>query len=334
MNMGLGLTSTIVGPLYAFRNVIINHADAAIKLGSNSFGNIYLYQNTIYSTGSGAGPSFFGNNAIADNITSRNNIIWLEHGRLCENWDSSGDRGLNSFDYDALWTNREASGFSWSWYSERYGDLAYFQTTTGQELHAVLVPDPMFVEPGADDFTLQSTSPCIDKGVVLPGFNDADSPWPYQGAAPDIGAYEFGSGTPSSPLLQLSGLSISPSTVEVEENVTISIEARNISEFEGDYTVRLMIDGSEEAIQEFTLAPAAIDVITFTTARDTEGSYSVEIDGLRGEFTVIAPSPFPWALLGGILGGVLAALAVTISLYLVLHRRRTGLTDRAGEVKR
>jgi hypothetical protein len=30
----------------------------------------------------------------------------------------------------------------------------------------------------------------VNAGVVLAGFNDPDSAWPYQGSAPDIGAYE------------------------------------------------------------------------------------------------------------------------------------------------
>jgi VCBS repeat-containing protein len=51
------------------------------------------------------------------------------------------------------------------------------------------------VDAASDDFSLQAGSPAIDKGVVLTGFNDVSSPWPYSGSAPDIGAYEYGSGT-------------------------------------------------------------------------------------------------------------------------------------------
>jgi len=320
MNMGLGLTSTIVGPLYAFRNVIVNHGDAAIKLGSNSFGNIYLYQNTIYSTGSGAGPSFFGNNAIADNITSRNNIIWLEHGRLCENWDSSGDRGLNSFDYDALWTNREAGGFSWSWYNERYGDLAYFQTTTGQELHAVLVPDPMFVEPGADDFTLQSTSPCIDKGVVLPGFNDADSPWPYYGAAPDLGACESAHGSLQGPLHHIA---ITPGSASLEFSQTRQFTATGYDRDNNE------IIGLSFTWSVINAGAGSIDGNGLFTAGMVEGTYAdvvkAEAESIVGYASVSiagTATSFPWGLFGGILGGVLVTLAVATLLYLVLRRRR------------
>jgi hypothetical protein len=43
--------------------------------------------------------------------------------------------------------------------------------------------DPRFV----DGYHLQSTSPAIDQGIVIPGINDG-----YVGAAPDEGAYEYG----------------------------------------------------------------------------------------------------------------------------------------------
>jgi hypothetical protein len=42
-----------------------------------------------------------------------------------------------------------------------------------------------FTNPVNRDYTLRAGSPAIDKGVVVPGFT-------YQGAAPDLGAYEYG----------------------------------------------------------------------------------------------------------------------------------------------
>jgi hypothetical protein len=52
------------------------------------------------------------------------------------------------------------------------------------------------VDANNSNFHLQSTSPCIDIGVIIPGFNDANSAWPYVGSAPDLGAFEFGSSEP------------------------------------------------------------------------------------------------------------------------------------------
>ena len=79
-----------------------------------------------------------------------------------------------------------------------------------------------------------------------------------------------------------------------------------------------MIDGLEEASQELAVAPGATSTVTFTVTRGASGAYSVEINGLGGEFTVTA-SPPPWALLVGTLGGI--AVTVIIPL-LIWHRRR------------
>ena len=47
---------------------------------------------------------------------------------------------------------------------------------------------PLFTNPENADFTLQAGSPCIDAGTIIEGIE-------YFGVAPDMGAYEYGSGT-------------------------------------------------------------------------------------------------------------------------------------------
>ena len=48
--------------------------------------------------------------------------------------------------------------------------------------------DPKFVDPAADDFRLQSDSPAIGAGTsnIAPGITI-----PFNGSAPDIGAFEY-----------------------------------------------------------------------------------------------------------------------------------------------
>jgi hypothetical protein len=128
-------------------------------------------------------------------------------------------------------------------------------------------------------------------------------------------------------------LSISPTTVGRGESVDITVEVTNTGGVEESCTITLLIDSVEEATQELTLTPGAIDAITFTVTRDAAGSYSVEIDGLTGEFTVTAPS-FPWVLFGGVLGGVLAALAAGVALYLVVLRPRDSDRQRIDYLRR
>ena len=45
--------------------------------------------------------------------------------------------------------------------------------------------DPQFVNKRERDYRLKASSPCIDRGKVIPGFTQS-----YEGKAPDIGAYE------------------------------------------------------------------------------------------------------------------------------------------------
>jgi hypothetical protein len=70
-----------------------------------------------------------------------------------------------------------------------YFSFPSFQSGTGQEPHGRW-GKATFVNAAAGDLSLTAGSPGIDQGVVLPGFNDAGSPWFYGGAAPDIGAFE------------------------------------------------------------------------------------------------------------------------------------------------
>jgi len=83
----------------------------------------------------------------------------------------------------------------------------------------------------------------------------------------------------------------------------------------------LLVDGIEEAAQEMTLALGTSGNATFMVSRDVAGTYTVEIDGLTGEFTVVAPSP--WMLVGGIIGGALGILAMAaLAVYFLAFRRK------------
>ena len=183
--IGIAIGSTIIGPVHIFRNTIQEFPDAAFKMGHKSTGTTYIYHNTIYTSHTnGCGPTDFAGFDGIGNVISRNNIYQV--GRYVI--ETIGpDLGGNSYDYDNMFTT-DPTRFV-KWHSDNYTSPAIFQTGTGQELHAISA-DSEFIDPINNDLTLKSTSPCIDQGVILPGFNDADSPWPYHGSAPDLGAYE------------------------------------------------------------------------------------------------------------------------------------------------
>jgi len=138
-------------------------------------------------------------------------------------------------------------------------------------------------------------------------------------------------------------LSISPGEVNIGETVTISVLITNTGDAAGSDKVTLKINGVVEATKDVTLNAGASKEVTFTTAKDVAGSYTVDADGLSGSFTVKEkpappptptpiptptptptpiPSPAPmvnWPLIWGIIGGV---VVVGVIIALIVLRRR------------
>jgi len=90
----------------------------------------------------------------------------------------------------------------------------------------------------------------------------------------------------------LSNLVVSPSTVEPDETVTISVTVMNIGEVEGSYTAELLIDGVK--VDEYTVTLDGFsETVEFTVTEDTDGTYTVSIGELSDSFTVETPTPPP-----------------------------------------
>ena len=130
-----------------------------------------------------------------------------------------------------------------------------------------------------------------------------------------------------------SKLSIAPGEVYIGETVTIVVLVINTGDGAGSYKVTLKINGAVEATQDVTVNANASKEVTFTTAKNVAGSYAVEVDGLKGSFTVkekpalpqppapptpsaptepVSPPSTPapgvnWPLIWGIIGAVVAA---------------------------
>ncbi len=116
-----------------------------------------------------------------------------------------------------------------------------------------------------------------------------------------------------------SALAISPTEVNIGERVTISVLVANTGDLSGSYSVTLTIDNVVVATEDVTLAGGASQKVTFTTAKDVAASYQVEVDGQRGEFTVVKPvppPPFPWWWI------VVGAVVVGLLVYFLVVRRR------------
>ncbi len=83
-----------------------------------------------------------------------------------------------------------------------------------------------------------------------------------------------------------SSLSISPAEVGIEQNVTISVLVGNTGALTGSYEVTLKVNFSVVETKSITLAGGGSQRVSFTTTEDRTGDYVVDVNGLRGTFTV------------------------------------------------
>ena len=91
-----------------------------------------------------------------------------------------------------------------------------------------------------------------------------------------------------------SGLTVTPSSVNVGSPVTISVTVKNTGDLEGTTTVDLLVNSVKEQSKTVTLAGGASQTVTFTVTKTTAGSYTVKVGSLTGSFTVAKP-PTPAA---------------------------------------
>lgn len=174
---GISTVPFMVGPSYMWKNLIINlgtetgGTGSAFKSGGGSgtlysYSRMYLFNNTIYTDGHAIGQGGFGTPPNTFIYTTRNNIFMASNHSINDTvYVKESD-----YDYDLL--------------SKKDGSPATYFYTENQEKHGVFeaatfksVADGLYMAEGAG----------VDKGAVVPNFMDD-----YEGAAPDIGAFELG----------------------------------------------------------------------------------------------------------------------------------------------
>ena len=185
---GVSVAPAQGGPTYIMRNLFTGwethdgYVGYPVKFNVGSdltIDWVYIYHNTCYTAVAGQPGFLFKQYSYWNNIISRNNIYAGTNYAL----ESTSNRNPVDFDYDNLYTT--ASGKLVRWSGNSYTTLSAFYNAEGQEQHG-LNHNPEFINP-SNDFHLATGSPLIDSGVVIPGVNDD-----YFGARPDIGKYEHG----------------------------------------------------------------------------------------------------------------------------------------------
>ena len=133
-----------------------------------------------------------------------------------------------------------------------------------------------------------------------------------------------GSFTVSAPAsFEVSNLIIEPDSVKEGESITISVECSNVGGVSGSYDVVLMIDGETEDTSTVTIDAGESTTVSFDVSATQPGTYSVEIGGLTGSYTVNPqePEPKPGGIPGFPVESLLAGLAVAI--IVLWFRQRT-----------
>ncbi|MFC2060797.1 CARDB domain-containing protein [Chloroflexota bacterium] len=97
-------------------------------------------------------------------------------------------------------------------------------------------------------------------------------------------------------MFTISDLRITPGEAEIKEQIAISFSIANSGDLSDTYNATLRINNVVEATKEVTLAGGTNQSVTFNVAKNTAGTYTVDIAGHTGTFKVkekVAPSPTP-----------------------------------------
>jgi len=121
----------------------------------------------------------------------------------------------------------------------------------------------------------------------------------------------------------VSYLNIDPAQVLPNQEVTVSANICNNGEERGSKTVSLMVNGEAVASQSVGVSGGSCQQVIFKTSRAIPGTYQVAVDGMTGEFSVLAPrtvtNNVPSQQQTGLgTAGIIAIIAVIVVLIAAL----------------
>lgn len=195
----IAAAGTATGPLYIWRNIANTSRKSAVDPDSDTYGRgpflkaggketggvwygggrTYVFHNTVlqapptgggsYTLGCDGGIEASGGDLY--NLISRNNML-INYKYWHTTYRDNTNSCTNDFDYDLY-----------------NGDIANHCAGNPHQLHGIALSGtalPAFdPDNGAGEFALQPGTPGFDAGALIPNFNDS-----YDGAAPDMGAFE------------------------------------------------------------------------------------------------------------------------------------------------
>jgi hypothetical protein len=118
---------------------------------------------------------------------------------------------------------------------------------------------------------------------------------------------------------EVSNLTVSPSQIQLNQKVAVSVNVANAGGKNGDYSLELMVDGAVKSTTRVTVAAGSSQMVKFTVTGDAAGKHRVEIAGLAGEFEVIKAGGLfniNWWLIGSIIG-----IVIVLAIWSILGWR-------------
>jgi hypothetical protein len=128
------------------------------------------------------------------------------------------------------------------------------------------------------------------------------------------------------PKFNVTNIKVEPREVEPGKEVTIMVEVTNTGSLLGTYNlsnIKVINEGDVETIsgRQVTLGGGRSETLEFKFTPGAEGSYSVEVEGLRDSFTAKVPRIYT-----GYIAGILIIFAAAVaSVYAIYRRGRLNL---------
>ena len=108
---------------------------------------------------------------------------------------------------------------------------------------------------------------------------------------------------------------VSPTQVNPNQPVTVSINVANTGGESGGHSVNLYVNGRVEQSKTVGVSPGSTQNVLFTVTKGTPGTYNVMVEGQNGQFIVVSTSLFSGGLGGGMdSGGMIVIVLVLIAL--------------------
>ena len=273
--VGVSLAPVTMGPTWVLHSTFANYTGRGIKWAYSSNGHVLIYHNIFWT--------------MASDITAMDFITPAQNTILGNNIFENN--GYAIYGVHAGFSNHDWSNNNWhtaytppiKWENADYATITDLCIATGLACNSY-EDYPGLTNPNAGDFTLNPSSPNIDRGAIISGINDG-----FNGTAPDIGAYESTFADTPSPTLSPTPTTTPESTITTHpEVIEISrIDSNPTSANNVTFSVLLSEAVTGVDMDDFSLIPTGnISGAVIRNISGSENSYALTVFTGNGEGTL------------------------------------------------